>query len=438
MAKLHYNHREDSILDIKLDKRKEVYNHGKNNAHPSLIETLIEGSVTAKTAVDKVAKSIYGMSFGEVGEIVVNSKGQTLNEVFRAAAREYSKHSQVYIHVGYNAEFERNSIRVIPNTYCRKGKDDDSGHISKIVVYDNWDKSKSTRIKPSEFQYVDVFNPKKAVVKAQMEKAGSIRDYRGQILHIQKDSNAIYSLSDLHPVMDDALLEAQAAQFRRRGGDEGFLNTKVMVVRPFADDDEEREFRDTMKGLKGADNSGGVLVLEATQPSDDLNKEIVLEDLSSPYNDKLFEYSEHRARKNIALAFGVPLPLLDSSEGSNLFGNSGELIRQMKIMLWENRDEERSLLVDAFSLITENFSQEVGELEIESPFEEVLQQEAEEVQETQQTMNDPQAVVETVLKIQESVHSGYTSRSSALAILSAMYGMDSEQAEKIIGNQFED
>lgn len=432
--KLHYNPVEDSILDVKLDKRSEVYNHGKNNAHPSLIETLIEGSVTAKTSVDKVAKAIYGASFGEKGEIVVNKDGQTLNEVLRVIAREYAKHNNVYIHIGYNGELEINSIKVIPNTYCRKGKDDDTGHISKIVVYDNWDKSQRRKIEPAKFQYIDVFNPRKKVIEAQIEKAGGIRTYKGQILHIQKDPNAVYSLSDLHPVMDDALSEAKSATFRRRGSSHGFLNTKLLVMPPSTGEEQE-EMLESIAGVQGADNSGGIVVLETTGTSDDLKKEIMLADLTTPFDDKQFAYTEAQARKNIALAYGVPLPLIDVSD-SSLFGNSGELIKQMRIQMWESRDEERNQLEAALQNLIEKSVFDATDLEVLNPFEDKEAQEIEEAADEQtRQIEDPASAVDAVLKLQESIESGYTNKNAAVAVLSTLYGIDKNSAMAMLNKE---
>ena len=98
--KIHFNQVSNTILDVKKDVRTECFNFGKDNAFPSLIEALFNLSVTSKTCVDRVAKAIYGDSFGELGEVVVNSKGQALNEVWRIACREYAKHNNCFIQIG--------------------------------------------------------------------------------------------------------------------------------------------------------------------------------------------------------------------------------------------------------------------------------------------------------------------------------------------------
>lgn len=355
----------DNILTVKPDKRNDVFIWGADNAFPSLVEALINQSVTSKACVDKVSKAIYGKSFGESGNIIVNNDGQTLNELLRISSREYTKYNNLFIHVGYNGELKIKSLKVIPANNIRVGKSDDLGYSGKYLLYNNWHKQNG-RIDKKKFQVYDRYNPIKKVIESQIENAGSITKYKGQILHIQKDSNSIYSLPDLNPVLSEALLENNSQRFRSNGAEKGFLNTKLMTVKPFSNDDERNDFKKTLKNLQGADNSGNVLLLEASNATDDLENQLKLDDLSSKYNDKLFQYSDTQARKNIALAYAVPLGLIDHSETS-LFGNSGELINQMKIILWESKEEERDMIEEMFNRLMNNYKDNVEQLQIISP-----------------------------------------------------------------------
>ena len=340
--KFHYKEVADTILDVKVDRRTEIFNFGADNAFPSLIEALIRMSVTSKTCADRVAKAIYGKSFGELGKVIVNSQGQSLNEVLRIAARWYAKQNNCYIQVSYDGNFEIKAIVVLPVTDVRIGKADDKGYSGKFIVYNNWDKSRMKTIRSNNFIVCNKFNPDKAIVEGQVKKAakdkgidisedldGALSSYNGQIIHIRKDETFKYSLSDLEPVMSEALLENNSQVFRSKGAQDGFINTKLMTVAPFKTSDDRKEFKKDMDGLRGAKNSNGVLLLETAQPSEDVSKQINLQDLSSTYNDKLFEYSDSQGERNICKAFGVPL-ILVSKNDSGIFGNSGELLKGFK------------------------------------------------------------------------------------------------------------
>ncbi len=379
--KLYFNQVQGSILNVKQDKRNEVFNWGLDNAFPSLLEALISMSVTSKNCADRAAKAIYGKSFGEAGKVKVNSNGQSLNEVLRVAAREYSKHNNCFLQIGYNALFEIRSIVVIPATQVRLGKADDKNYSGKFVVYSNWDKRKGLRILKSDFILYDRFNPSKDIIERQIRKS-SIREdantariedliegYNGQILHIKKESSYVYSLPDLYPAMPESLLEANSQTFRSTGAAKGFLNTKILAVQPFKDDDERKEFRKELNSVRGADGSNDVVLLEASQQSDDLSKQLKLDDLSGDYNDKLFEYSDKQSEKNICKAFAVPLMLVSQTDNS-LFGSSGEMLKEAKLQLWESREEDRDQFEEIFSELMKIFKTKIESgLTIVNPYE---------------------------------------------------------------------
>ncbi|WP_067151050.1 phage portal family protein [Pseudotamlana agarivorans] len=361
-----YNEIKHNILSVKLDKRNDIYTAGNDNLFPQLIETLINISVTSKTCVDKVAKAIYGKSFGELGKITINKDGQTLNEVLRIASREYAKHNNLYIAVSYNLLFEITSIKVIPFTQVRIGKQDDLGYSGKYIIAD-WE----NKPKAESFKIYNRFNSNKTVIESQIENAGGIRNYKGQILHIQKDSNAIYSLTDLNPVLNEALLENNSQIFRSNGAEKGFQNTKLVVVQPFSNDDDRRAFRNKLKELQGAENSGNILLLESSNMSDDLDKQIKLEDLTSAYDDELFKYSDEQAEKNICKAFGVPLMLVNPSD-NGMFGNSGEMLKEAKKQLFESKEEERDMIEEVFQNLMGKFTKPIeADLKIINPFEQI-------------------------------------------------------------------
>lgn len=75
-----------------------------------------------------------------------------------------------------------------------------------------------------------------------------------------------------------------------------------------------------------------------------LEDAILIKQIESKIDDKLFDYTETSVRENILVAFNnLPAGLIKTNETS-LFGNSGEAIREMKRTYWENTTKERNLL----------------------------------------------------------------------------------------------
>ena len=435
--KLYFKQVSESILNIKPNKRNECFNWGADNAFPSLIEALIGMSVTSKTCSDRVAKAIFGATFGTTGEVIVNSKGQSLNEVLRIGARWYSKQNNCFLQIGYDGNYDIKSIVPVPVTDCRVGKADDKGYSGKYIVYDNWDKSKVNRINTKSFQLYDRYSPDKKVIEGQVEKAGGIEKYNGQILHIKKDDTYVYSLPDLSPVLSEALLESNSQVFRSAGAEEGFLNSKLLVVPPFTDKEERADFKEKVDSLKGAKNAGSVFLLEMSMPTEDVTKQFDISDLTGSYNDKIFEYSDKQAEKNICKAFTVNIILIDPTDSGSL-GDSGGKLEEAQNQLWESRDEDRKQFEEAFSGIMKKFQGDKAvkeSLVIRNPFldqEEIL--EAKNINKKAQadlrgSVGGTNALVDIIAK----TASDELPKEQAVAIIKNQYGYSDKKAREMVG-----
>lgn len=350
--KLHFKEVRHKLLDVKEVESQGVHKWGLDNAYPSTMEYLLSSSVTAKNCVDKSSKALFGVGVKE-GDKIVNSKGQSLNDIIRTASREYIKHNNAFIWVGYNLLYEVDSIEVVPSKNVRVGSRDDSGYNGKFIIYDNWDQNDGS-IEQDKFQIVDRFNSNKDVIQSQIDRAGSISKYKGQLIHIQKYLNEIYSLADGDCVLLDMIGEINASEFKQKGSTDGFLNTKIIVTQPFSSDSERNTFKKGIDSVKGSKNANSVVFMEAADPSIDLEKQINIQDLTSEHNDKLFEYTEKSVEKAICKAFNVPIALINPSE-NGLFGNSGEMYKTINDILWNERAEERQKLEEVISKLMLNF-----------------------------------------------------------------------------------
>lgn len=442
-----YNSVADDLLKIKPDKRTDVFNWGEDNAEPSLIEGLIKLSVTASKASQKVAKAIFGAGFGEPGKVVVNSKGESLNEILRKTAYWLAKQSNAFLHVNYNLNLDISSIVVLPVPSVRVGKADSKKYSGKIVVYDNWDKSKKATIKKEEFAVYDTYSTSKKVVGSQILNASKekektlengLKAYKGQVLHIKKDDTEVYSSSDLESVLYDAVTEYHSSIFRSKGATKGFLNASVMSVPAFQKKEEKEEFVDDLNEMQGAKGSNDLLVVEAPQGVEDITKALEVRPLAGAYNDKLFEYSDKRCEISIAKAFSVPLILIAQSENS-IFGSSGEMLKEAKLELWEDREEERLQVTEVFENLIKRSDFEGGEFTIKNPFmDEDQEAETKNVnKKAQATLRGSVGGVTSLIALQQAVQAGTLTKESAVATIKIIYGLSEKKAKEMVGG-FED
>lgn len=356
------------------NKSADVYANDTDNAYPERMDRLINNSVTAKSAATIMVQYLIGKGYGtDVDNLIIN-KEQNLKLIDFAddVADDIVKQRGVFIHVNWNALYQISDFSVIPFEWCRIGKTDSNDYNGKIAVCKEWLKPKK-----ADIELIDVFNPRKKVIDAQVEKAGGWDKYKGQVLFVNMDTKLLYPLSRIDSVAEDCDSEAQASVYKNRLLRKGFFGNTLVVTRPLVGDglepgstalinaESEREnFQQAIKDSLGAQNTGGVLCLEMDFAGEKLEDAIMIKQIESKIDDKLFNYTETSVRENILVAFNnLPAGLIKTNEAS-LFGNSGEAIREMKRTYWENTTKERCLLTSVINGLLER-SQDYSHLKIE-------------------------------------------------------------------------
>lgn len=356
------------------DKGLKVIKNGADNHYPEEIESLFEGSVTALRCAEVIADFITGKGFGDdLNKVVVHkAKGTTLFQLLDDISSSYSKHKGVAIHVNYDANHDIKDLDVLPFMDCRIGKKDDDDYNGKILLCKDWQNTKLAR----KAKAIDVYNPDKKIIAYQIENAGGIKHYKGQILFFKKGS-FIYPVSPLHPVRLDAESEKEVALFKNGSLKKGFFGKMLAVTKPMIDDtlrevdydsykeqETEREkFRKTLQDFIGAENTGGVLHVEMEFESDKIEDEFLLKQIDSNINDKLFAHTEDSVANNICAALKVPQVLVRQKD-NNMFSASGEVLLQAKLFVQEQTEKDRINIENLISDLMSRFQNPLSDLNI--------------------------------------------------------------------------
>ncbi|UAB85683.1 hypothetical protein INR75_06625 [Zunongwangia sp. SCSIO 43204] len=357
-----------SSVKSKFDKKNEIYKNGVDNDYPELIESLIDNSVTASRCAALMASYISGKGFGdELNKIIVHDKKKiSLLQLVQDIAESYSRHKGFFIQLNYDLNYNFSSIECLPFTDCRVGKEDDDKYKGKIAVCSDWQDAKEVK----KAKLVDVYNDNKKVVETQINKAGSIHKYNGQIYYYHEGKKN-YPLSPLHPCIEDSESEKLSAIYKSTSLKKGFFGKTLFITKPLVEadrynEDEAKEyqdqvkertnFREVIKQFIGAENADGVLHLEMEFDGEDIEKEILVKNIDSNINDKLFSYTENSVSDNIRMCFNnVPAPLIRSKEGA-LFGSSGDAINAMKLFYQDQTNDERMIVEQTIQMLLSRFA----------------------------------------------------------------------------------
>lgn len=357
----------------KFDTKKGVYNNGSENNYPELIESLVINSVTALSCKNLMARFITGKGFGDLNDLLVHKEEQIsllrfLQDISDSVAEQYG----AYIHVNYNGEYKIKDMKILPFADCRVGRKDSNRYAGKILVCSDWSDAKEVRNAVA----VDVYNPNKKVIEAQVEKAGSIDKYNGQILFVNP-SKFTYPIAPLHPCIEDADSEKQTSIYKNKSLRKGFFGKMLVVTRPMVDalENEESEeykkqiseretFRENIQEFIGVENNDGVMHFELEFDEDDIEKAVLFKQIDSNIDDKLFAHTENSVADNIRSCYNnVPAALVRSQDGK-LFGSSGEAIKAMKEFYQDQTENERLIVEQTINRLLRNFHEPKDDLKI--------------------------------------------------------------------------
>lgn len=361
--------------EAKFEKTLKIHKNGVDNNYPEFVDELISNSVTAGMGSNLMTSYVGGRGFGvEENKVIVHKeKGTSLLQFSNDIANSITDHRGVFIAVNYDGNYKIKDLDVLPFSDCRIGKKDDNSYNGKILVCENWQDNKVAKAA----RKVDVFNSNEKIIESQIEKAGSIQKYNGQIFYF-KFGKLTYPLSRIHACMEDADSEKRASIYKNTSLRKGFFGKTMVITKPLVDgslkdidpdefrdqSDARKDFRNTIQQFIGSDNADGVLHLEMEFTSDSIDDEILFKNIDSNIDDKLFAFTENSVSDNIRMCFNnIPAPLIKSQDGA-LFGNSGESIKAMKEFYHNQTNTERMKLEEIVNRLMSRFQNPLKNLKL--------------------------------------------------------------------------
>ena len=298
-----------------------IQGYGDDNLYPQFLRNIIAASSTGSECVERYANFIEGNGFREVtfSEYVVNRRGETADDIHSFVCPDVANFHGLALHVNYNIFGEIAELQYIPFDNCRLMEEDDNGYMDKIAVHPDWTgkksrKGKAIQVKKENIDFIDVFNPRKEVVLAQIEAAGGIEYYKGQILWIGDSGKYVYPVSRADRVVTEMSTDEGLSNVKYRNVRCNFLPAGMVITKKGAasvkmddngnpikeDKDEDTGFSDTIKQLQGDTNASKIL--EVTLNSDEDKPEFI--EMTSKNYDKEFTVTESSVVERIYSAFG--------------------------------------------------------------------------------------------------------------------------------------
>lgn len=274
MKVINLKKKSSSRIDVRYIQNLGIQAYGEDNLYAETLENIVSASSTGSECVDRFMDFIEGNGFREVAfsEYVVNRKGETVDDIHAMVCRDMALYNGFALHVNYNIYGEIVELQHIPFKSCRLMEEDDNGYVAQIAVHPDWTgkktrKGKVIKVNPENIDYIDVFNPIKNVVQAQINAAGGIEYYKGQVLWFSMNGKQIYPVSKADRVITEMSTDEGLANVKYRNVRNNFLPAGIVVTKksesaPENESDQDEAFSDSMTKLLGDTNAAKLMEIK--------------------------------------------------------------------------------------------------------------------------------------------------------------------------------
>lgn len=302
-------------VDVSYLRQFGIQGFGDDNLYPQTLHNIIAASSTGSECAERYANFIEGNGFKDIrfSEYVVNRKGDTVDDIHALVCPDVGYFDGMSLHINYNIFGEICELNYVPFENCRLLEEDSNGYVAKIAVHPDWSGKKTRagkplQVKKENIDFIDVFNPRKEVVLSQIEAAGGIEYYKGQILWLSGGGKNVYPRSRADRVVTEMSTDEGLANVKFRNVRCNFLSAGIVITKKgqsIAGEDssglnDNDGFSDMLGKLQGDTNS--LKMLEVEISSDEEKPEFV--DLSSKNYDKEFSVTDASVVERIYSAYG--------------------------------------------------------------------------------------------------------------------------------------
>lgn len=292
-----------------------IQTYGEDNLYPQVLNNIIAASSTGSGCVERLANFIEGNGLRnlDLSELVINRKGDTMDDLHTLICSDMAKYNGFAIHVNYNIFGQIVELQYVPFENCRLVEEDDNGYVSHIVLHPDWTGAKTRngkllRVDKRNCDYINVFNPNREVVLAQIEAVGGIEYYNGQLLWVSMAGKNTYPVGKGDSVATEMSTDEGLSNVKYRNVRNNFLPAAMIITkrgsnlenysdRPSMQGDD---FSDTLVHLQGDTNAGKLM--EITLENDEEKPEVV--NLNAQNYDKEFTVTDSSVIERIYSAFG--------------------------------------------------------------------------------------------------------------------------------------
>ena len=266
----------------------EIIDYGLTNLYPSRVNDIIRESPTANGCVKRKSEFVFGLGI-DGGDLVVNRHGQTLNEIYNATSKDYTKYNGFVLHFNVNLLGEIAEIQNVDIRYVRK--------LATLKA------ARLARIKD-----VGLFDDN----AFEIALWGIGEAPKNGFLYYFNTSGGIYPICPMEASLTSAQLENETQVFGYMFAKNGYCGSGVLQLPNMPDEKiKKEEYAAVIKKVTDTRSAGSLLVVNAVQNIEgDVDKFKMYEPFMPPNVDALYVNQNKQAKEHILITYNMPDILL--------------------------------------------------------------------------------------------------------------------------------
>jgi len=298
-------------LPVIAEKRgKDWIDFGSNNLYPELLIELYNNSAMHHTAIDAKTDAITGEGIKKFGSTPVNTKGETLDEIFERAAKDYLLFGGYALNVIFNKAGDGIAeIYHLPFNTVRSGKMNEDELIEEYWYCSDW--TQYRKYKPTAYKSFDTTDNKG-------DNASQIFYYYDYTV-----GNTYYPLPSYVGAINDVDIDARVSRFHANNLQNGLSPSMMLTFRNgIPTEDEQNDiWRDIENTFAGEENAGKFFI-NFSEPG----REPQVQTIENA-NDDYYITLESRITSRILTAHRITSPLLLGIKDASGFSNNADEIQ---------------------------------------------------------------------------------------------------------------
>ena len=311
---------------------KRVISYGQKNNYPQTMRRVLNASPTGIACRNLFTRFLKGDSFEDerASFAVVNMQGQKLSQLFSRLTKDFANHSYFAVHVNYNLLGEPTTYTRVDPEYIRLGIPDSFGTINKVAISDGWETRNLTNPDPVAIQYLNLWNPASDIVLSQIELAGGLESYKGQV-YVYMGDEVSYPTTFYDSVWQEMLTETEIGAYNYTRLKRGFVGKHLVTYAGELTDDQLKANKARLRQMSGPEGDDLLLI-------DGLGENgLQLHEIKHNQTDNMWGETEAGVRAKIMRAWGQN-PILHGDFRPGSLGQSTEIENAFEFYNMSTRD----------------------------------------------------------------------------------------------------